>query len=45
MDCGPGSAIASFILSAMVSSASSHEMRSHCPLPLGPTRFIGYLMR
>ena len=45
MVCGPGSAIAAFILSAMVSSASSHEMRSHLPSPFFPTCFIGYLMR
>ena len=45
MVCGPWSRMASFILSAMVSSASSQEMRSHLPSPLGPTCFIGYLMR
>ena len=45
MVCGPGSAIAAFILSAIVSSASSHEMRSHLPSPFFPTCFIGYLMR
>ena len=45
MLCGPGSAMASFILLATVSSASSQEMRSHWPSPLGPICFIGYLMR
>ena len=45
MDCGPGSAIASFIFPAIVSSASSQVMRFHLPLPLGPIRLIGYLMR
>ena len=45
MVCGPGSAMAAFILSAMVSSASSQEMRSHLPSPLWPTCFMGYLMR
>ena len=29
----------------MVSSASSQEMRSHCPLPRGPTRRRGYFSR
>src|SRR5665811_1221536 len=45
MVCGPNSSMAAFILASMVSKASSQEMRSHLPSPLGPTCFIGYLIR
>ena len=37
--------MAAFILSAMVSRASSQEIRFHLPSPFLPTCFMGYLMR
>ncbi len=45
MASGPSVVATSMILSAMMVSASSQEMRSHLPEPRSPTRRSGYLMR
>jgi hypothetical protein len=41
----PCRAVACVIAVAMRPSASSHEIRSNCPRPLGPTRPSGCMRR